>query len=110
MVTLQASLPEQASPQPVKEESAEGEAERETTVPSLNRAEHAPGQLMRIGLLLTVPLPVPDVATVRVNWRTTVLSCVAELLAGARSASVAATLIVLVIVPIAVGVTRIVAV
>jgi hypothetical protein len=108
IVTLHASVPEQAPPQFVSVESPAAVAVRATIVPSLNRAEHAPGQLMRAGLLVTMPLPVPDVATVRVNCRTTVLSCVAELLAGARSFSVADTLIVLVIVPVAVGVTTMV--
>ena len=103
-------MPEQAPLQFVNVESPAAVAVRATTVPSLNRVEHALGQLMRAGLLVTVPLPVPDVATVRVNWRTTVLSCVAELLAGARSTSVADTPIALVIVPVAVGVTTMVTV
>ncbi len=51
-----------------------------------------------------VPDPFPVLATVRVKTGTTVVICVAELFAGARSDSLAVTLIELVIVPVTVGV------
>ena len=41
-----------------------GDAVRVTVVPALKLAEHAPGQLMPAGWLVTVPLPVTET----VNW------------------------------------------
>ena len=41
MVMLHAPVPEQAPPQPVKVEPADGAAVRETATPVLNGAEHA---------------------------------------------------------------------
>jgi len=51
---------------------------------------------MPLGLLVTVPLPVPPTATLRVK---TAVSSVAVLFTGARSGSTAVTFMVLVTVP-----------
>jgi len=59
IVTVQVGdVPEQPPAHPVKVELAAGLAVRVTTVPAL--------KLVPVGLLLTVPLPVPDLVTLRV--------------------------------------------
>jgi len=68
MVTLQVLVPVQPPPlQPVKTEPAAGEAVRTTAVAPLNEAVQVVPQLMPAGELVTVPLPLPDLATVKPN-------------------------------------------
>jgi hypothetical protein len=66
MVTLpsvQSALPDQ----PAKLDPEAGVAVRATAVPLLSVAEQLLPQLMPAGLLVTVPLPVPALARVRVK-------------------------------------------
>ena len=66
MVTTQLPVPEQPAPdQPVKVEPTEAAAVRVTEVPWLKVAEQVAPQLMPGGSLVTVPEPVPSLATVR---------------------------------------------
>jgi len=68
IVTLQVPVPVQPPPlQPVKVEPAAGVAVRVTAVPVVNAAEHVVPQEIPAGLLVTVPLPVPDRETVSVE-------------------------------------------
>ncbi len=53
--------------QPAKIEPGAGVAVSVTAVPLLRVAEQEPPQLIPAGLLLTVPLPVPALATVSAN-------------------------------------------
>ena len=65
--TVQVPVPEQPSPdQPVKVEPEAGLAVRATDVPELKLAEQVEPQLMPLGLLVTVPEPVPVLETERV--------------------------------------------
>ena len=65
MVTVQEPVPVQPPPlQPEKVEPAAGAAVRVTTVPVVNDAEHVAPHEMPAGLLVTVPLPAPDLDTV----------------------------------------------
>ena len=64
MVTLQAPVPVQLPFQPVKVAPAAGAAVKLTVVPLVNEAEQVAPQLMPAGVLVTVPLPVPDFITV----------------------------------------------
>ena len=57
---------EQASPQPVKLEPVSAVAVRVTEVPAVYDSVQSEPQLMPDGELVTVPLPVPDLVTVRV--------------------------------------------
>lgn len=50
--------------QPENVELVPALAVRITDVPALNVAEHAPGQLIPLGLLVTDPVPLPESATV----------------------------------------------
>ena len=61
IVTVQVPVPEQPAPdQPANvEPSLPGVAVNVTTVPLVYPNEQAGGQLMPLGLLVTVPLPVP---------------------------------------------------
>ena len=64
--TEQVPVPEQPSPdQPVKVEPEAGLAVRATDVPELKLAEQVEPQLMPLGLLVTVPEPVPVLETER---------------------------------------------
>lgn len=72
MVTLQVPVPEQAPLQPAKVDPVAGVAVRVTTVPLLKLALQVPGQVMPLGLLLTVPVPVP--ARVTLKAKVTVLN------------------------------------
>jgi hypothetical protein len=60
-VTVQALVPLHAPPQPVKVEFAPGVAVRVTCVPDWKLALQSVPQLIPEGLLLTVPLPLPEV-------------------------------------------------
>src|SRR5881396_1313528 len=63
---MQVPEPEQPPPlQPVKVEPASGVAVRVTAVPTVNEAEQAAPQEIPEGALLTVPLPVPVLVTLR---------------------------------------------
>jgi hypothetical protein len=63
--TEQAPVPEQPAPlQPAKVEPAAGVAVSEIFVPPVKLAVHVPGQLIPLGLLVTVPLPEPATTTV----------------------------------------------
>src|SRR5438093_1527365 len=66
-VTMQVPEPEQPPPplQPVKVEPASGVAVKVTAVPTVNEAEQAVPQEIPEGALLTVPLPVPVLVTLR---------------------------------------------
>src|SRR5437773_1471383 len=65
-VTMQVPEPEQPPPlQPVKVELASGVAVSVTAVPPANEAEQAAPQEIPGGALLTVPLPVPVLVTLR---------------------------------------------
>jgi hypothetical protein len=68
ILTVQAPVPVQPPPlQPAKIEPEDGAALSVTVVPFENDLEHAVPQLMPLGLLVTVPLPVPFLATWSVN-------------------------------------------
>jgi hypothetical protein len=60
IVTTQAPVPVQSPDQPEKVEPSAGVGVRVTIVPSAKLALHIPGQEIPAGLLLTVPVPVPD--------------------------------------------------
>ena len=65
-VTVQVPLPEQPPPlQPVKVEPASGVAVRVTAVPMVNEAEQVAPHETPEGALVTVPLPVPVLVTLR---------------------------------------------
>jgi hypothetical protein len=67
MVVTHVPVPEQPPPlHPAKSESAAGDAVRVTAVPFVKDAEHVPPQLIPLGELVTVPLPVPAFVTVMV--------------------------------------------
>src|SRR5439155_724963 len=67
-VTVHVPVPEQPPPvQPVKVEPAAGAAVSVTAVPLVKLAEQVAPQLMPVGELVTVPLPVPDGVTVSVK-------------------------------------------
>ncbi len=67
--TVQVPVPLQPPPlQPAKVESAAGVAVSVTEVPMLWTPEQFAPQSIPAGLLVTVPLPVPDVFTVRVKF------------------------------------------
>ncbi len=63
-VTLHVPVPVQAPPQPVNAIPASGAAVRITGVPAVNENEHVAPQLIPAGLLVTVPVPVPNFETV----------------------------------------------
>jgi hypothetical protein len=65
MVTLQAPVPVHAPLQPVKVEPVPGVAVNTTIVPVVNEAAHVAPQAMPAGALVTAPVPVPDLVTVR---------------------------------------------
>src|SRR5437868_2055194 len=60
MTTLQVPVPVQAPLQPLNVDPLSGAAVSVTTVPAVKLAEHVDPQLTPAGLLLTLPLPVPD--------------------------------------------------
>jgi len=65
-VTVQVPMPVQPPPlQPAKVEPAAGVAVKVTAVPTVNEAEQAAPQEIPEGALLTVPLPVPVLVTLR---------------------------------------------
>jgi hypothetical protein len=66
MLTVQAPVPVQSPLQPAKVEPAAGVAVRVTLVPLLKEALHVLPQSMFDGLLVRLPYPVPEVATVKV--------------------------------------------
>ena len=72
IVTTQVPVPVQPPPlQPVKVEPVAGEAVRVTWVPKLNEVEQVAPHVMPAGALPTVPVPVPDLFTVRAkDWTT----------------------------------------
>jgi hypothetical protein len=67
MVTLQAPVPLQAPLQPARVEPESGAAVKLTTVPLAKLAEHVAPQEIPEGVLVTVPVPVPFLVTVRVK-------------------------------------------
>src|ERR1043166_2290173 len=67
IVTLHAPVPLQAPPQPANVEPESGAAVKLTTVPFAKLAEHVAPQEIPEGVLVTVPAPVPLLATVRVK-------------------------------------------
>jgi hypothetical protein len=67
MVTLHAPVPLHAPLQPANVEPESGVAVKSTTVPFAKLAEHVAPQEIPEGALVTVPVPVPLLATVRVN-------------------------------------------
>lgn len=67
MVTVQLPVPLQPPPlQPAKTDPLDGVVVRVTEVPLLNDAEQVLPQMIPSGVLVTVPLPVPALVTVRV--------------------------------------------
>lgn len=70
IVTLQAPVPLQAPPQPANVEPESGVAAKLTTVPLAKLAEHVVPQEIPEGVLVTVPVPLPVFATVRVKGPT----------------------------------------
>ena len=66
IVMVHVPVPEQLPPQPVNVSLPEGVAVRVTTVPLVKVAEHVDPQLMPVGELETVPVPVPDWETAKV--------------------------------------------
>jgi hypothetical protein len=67
MVTLHEPVPLHAPVQPAKVDPAVAFAVKVTTVPLAKFALHVLGQLMPLGLLLTLPLPVPAKVTERLS-------------------------------------------
>src|SRR5829696_1082974 len=68
IATSHAPVPEQPSPsQPANVDPDAGVAVSVTSVPCGKPAEHSGPQLMPDGSLVTVPLPPPDLTTVRVR-------------------------------------------
>jgi hypothetical protein len=79
-VTVQVPVPEQPPPlQPVKVEPAAGVAVRVTAVPTVNEAEQVAPHEMPAGALVTVPLPVPVLVTLRAKdcWTNPAVTVVA---------------------------------
>jgi hypothetical protein len=74
MVTLQPPVPLQAPLQPAKVDPEPATSVRVTTVPLLKFALHVLGQLIPVGLLVTVPDPVPADVTERAKVVTVVLN------------------------------------
>ena len=92
-VTVQVPVPEQPPPlQPEKVEPAAGVAVKVMAVPLANDAAHVVPHEMPAGLLLTVPLPAPVLATVNVNVEAnvTVRPAVAVFPALSRAVTVSA--------------------
>jgi hypothetical protein len=67
IVTLHAPVPLHAPPQPAKVEPESGVAAKLTTVPLAKLAEHVVPQEIPEGVLVTVPVPLPLLDTVRVK-------------------------------------------
>lgn len=65
--TVQAPVPPQAPPQPAKMDPEAATAVSVTVVPPENDREQVVPQLMPLGLLATVPVPVPFLLTWSVN-------------------------------------------
>jgi hypothetical protein len=64
VLTLQEPVPEQPPPlQPANTDPEAGTAVSVTVVPPENDREHVIPQLMPLGLLVTVPVPVPFLVT-----------------------------------------------
>jgi hypothetical protein len=82
IVTEQLPVPVQAPLQPAKVEPVPAAAVRVTTVPLLKFALQVLGQLMPVGLLLTVPVPVPASLTVSANFVTVTLKVAVTALAA----------------------------
>src|SRR5882724_1301842 len=74
IVTVQPPLPVQAPLQLAKVEPTAGVAVRVTTVLMLNDAEHVAPHEVPAGVLVTVPLPAPDLVTVRAKVGTVKLA------------------------------------
>lgn len=66
MVTVQASVPLQAPPQPANADPSDGEAASVTVVPATKPFEQVAPQSIPAGALVTVPGPVPPLVTVSV--------------------------------------------
>jgi hypothetical protein len=73
MVKVHTSEPEQAPLQPLKVKPDAAVAASETEVPMARLVEHNPGQLIPPRSLVTLPVPVPAIAAVRVKTGTTVV-------------------------------------
>jgi hypothetical protein len=71
-VTAQAPVPVHAPLQPANAEPAAGAAARLTTAPEPKDAEQEVPQLIPVGKLVTVPMPVPDLLTFRAKVGTKV--------------------------------------
>jgi hypothetical protein len=62
-VTVQVPVPEHAPPQPTKVEPALGIADRVILLPAVNALAQEEPQSIPPGMLVTMPVPVPDVCT-----------------------------------------------
>lgn len=67
MVTTQVPVPEHAPDHPAKPKPPSGVAVSVTIVPWAKGAVHVAPQFMPAGLLVTVPVPPPDLVTDRLN-------------------------------------------
>jgi hypothetical protein len=67
-VTTHVPVPEHGAPQPVNVEPVAGAAVKVTCVPLAKLPEHVAPQLIPAGALVTVPVPVPALVTVKVKF------------------------------------------
>ena len=79
--TVQPPVPVQAPLQPVNVDPVAGAAVTVTVVPLANDVAHVLPQEMPVGVLVTVPLPVPDFVTVNANEAGSVNVAVTEVAA-----------------------------
>ena len=84
IVTVQVPVPVQSPLQPVNTEPASGVAVNATEVPSAKSAAQVAPQVIPAGALVTVPVPVPALVTVR-WWDAPVVATRADRVGDRRS-------------------------